>query len=164
MGMALLAIAIALANAAPVVEGSANQPAAEPLRIVIPVIETGCPGPKSGDDVIVVCGRDDRRYRIDPAVLAVTRARNAKGSRPRPDRRTTLFQETCGPIGSAHYPGQGTLPVSSIALTVATALIKVAKGEDLRPMLLTTPSEYGMYQQAKAAEDANKPQMSPAPE
>ena len=45
--------------------------------------------------------------------------------------------------------GQNVVPVSSIVFVVATALVKVAKGEDLRPMLHTVPSEYDLYQQAK---------------
>lgn len=162
MSPALSAMALALASTAAVAQSPAKPPAAEPLRIVLPVIEHGCPSLKPTDDTIVVCGREDRRYRIDPVVLAVNRARDAKGGAPRPDGRTSLFQERCSPVGGAVCPGQGTLPISSIAITVATALIKVAKGEDLRPMLRPTPSEYEMYKQAKAAADAKKLQEAPA--
>ena len=45
--------------------------------------------------------------------------------------------------------GQNVVPVSSILFVAVTALVKAAKGEDLRPMLHTVPDEYALYKQAK---------------
>lgn len=131
----------------------APQPAhAEPLRIVIPVVEPGCDGPKPDDDAILVCGSEDRRYRLDPAVLAVSRTRDARGTPPEAHER--LFQEKCSPVGGHVCPGQDVVPISNIALVAASAAVKAAKGEDLRPMLRTGPDEYEVYKRAKAAAEA----------
>lgn len=129
---------------------------AQPLRIALPVLDPDCGSAISSDGAIVVCGRRDRRYRIDPTVMAVSRRLESRGG-PRPEGHTTLFKEGCGPVGSAPCAGQNVLPVSAIALTLATALIKAVKGEDLRPVLRTVPSEYDLYKQAKAMEVAQSP-------
>jgi len=121
-------------------------PVATPLRIVIPIIESKCLTPTEAE--IVVCGRKDDRYRIDPTVLAAIRIRDSRGG-PRPEAHTTMFDEGCSPVGGFSCRGQNVVPVSSILLVAATALIKIAKGEDLRPMLHTVPNEYELYQQAK---------------
>ena len=121
-----------------------------PLRFELPIIGPGCDRAPSDDGEIVVCGRRDRRYRIDPAVLAVSRRLEARGG-PRPEGRTALFNDGCSPVGLASC-GQDVLPVGKVAITPTTALIKIIKGEDLKPMLRTVPSEYGLYRQSKADE------------
>ena len=63
----------------------------------------------------------------------------------------TVFQESCSPVGPEGCRGRNEIPVSNIALTLAMALIKLAKGEDLRPMLRQGPSEYELYQRERAA-------------
>ncbi len=150
----LLAMAVAVIGTAADAQVSPTPPAPQTLRIILPVIDPGCSKPDSGDDVIVVCGKEDRRYRIDPTVLATGRARAALDRPPRPEGQKALFAETCSPIGGRPCAGQGTIPVSNIALVLATALIKVAKGEDVRPMLRPGPSDYDLYKEEKAAEDA----------
>lgn len=131
--------------------------AAPPLRIVLPVTAPGCEA-RPDDDEIIVCGRKGSPYRIDPAVLAGTRAREARDDR-RPEQRTTVSTEKCSPVGGMSC-GENVLPVSAIALTVVTAAVKAAKGEDLRPMLRTRPSEYEAYQHAKSQTAA---EGTPAP-
>ena len=99
----------------------------------------------------MVCGLKDERYRIDPTVLATLRARDSRGG-PRHAAHTNMFDNGCSGIGLSPCAGQNVVPVSSILFVAVTALIKVAKGEDLRPMLHTVPSEYDLYQAAKADE------------
>ena len=149
------ALAFALFASEAIAQNAPASPAGT-LRIVLPVVDPGCSKPGPGDDVILVCGRTDGLYRIDPTVLATVRARGALDNPPRPDGKGRLFREACSPVGGRPCPGQGTLPVSSIALVVATALIKVAKGEDVRPMLRPGPSEYELYMQETAADDAKQ--------
>ena len=134
-------------------------PPAVPLRIVIPIVEPKCETPPSTDGTIVVCGRKDERYRIDPTVLAAIRTRDSRGG-PRPDAHAAMFHEGCSGIGLSPCAGQNVVPVSSILFVAVTALVKAAKGEDLRPMLHTVPDEYALYKQAKGTTEG---QGAPGP-
>ena len=64
-----------------------------------------------------------------------------------------MFSERCSPVGLSSCPGQNVVPVKSILMVVVTAVSKVVRGEDLRPMLHTVPDEYEHYKQAKATEE-----------
>ena len=128
-------------------------PTAAPVRIVIPIVEPKCETPPAIDGVIVVCGRKDERYRIDPTVLSAIRSRDSRGG-PRPDAHTAMFSEGCSPVGISRCAGQNVIPISSIVMVLATAVSKIARGEDLRPMLHTVPDDYALYQDAKATADA----------
>lgn len=132
-----------------------------PLQIAQPLSRPDCDGDADDEELIVVCGRKNNRYRIDPTVLAATRAREARNA-PRPDERTRLFKEKCSPVGGASC-GENVLPVSAIAITAVAAVVKAIKGEDLRPMLRGGPSEYETYQAARAAEQAKAGTAAPAP-
>ena len=147
----LMAVLLLSGAASAAQEGPSPRVAA-PLRIVIPIVEPRCETPPA-DGVIVVCGRKDDRYRIDPTVLAAIRSRDSRGG-PRPDAHTTMFSERCSPVGLSSCSGQNVVPVSSILIVVATAVAKAVRGEDLRPMLHTVPDEYELYTQAKATEEA----------
>ena len=131
----------------------ASAPPATPLRIIIPIVEPKCETPPPSDGVIVVCGRKDQRYRIDPTVLAAVRSRDSRGG-ARSDPHVTMFTERCGPVGIATCPGQNVIPVTSILMVALTAIDTIARGEDIRPMLHTVPDEYALYKEAKAIADA----------
>ena len=91
-------------------------PVAAPLRIVIPIVEPRCDTPPPADGVIIVCGRKDDRYRIDPTVLTAVRSHDSRGG-PRPDAHTTMFSERCSPVGLSSCPGQNVVPVTSISVS-----------------------------------------------
>ena len=146
---------LVVTGSAAVAQDGPDATSARPLRLALPIIGPGCDRALSDDGEIVVCGRRDRRYRIDPAVLAVSRRLESRGG-PRPEGRTALFKDGCSSVGLSSC-GQDVLPVGKVAITLTTALIKAIKGEDLKPMLRTVPSEYGLYQQSKA-DEAQKPQ------
>ena len=148
----LMAVLLLPRTAAAAQEGPVP-PDAAPLRIVIPIVAPRCDTPPPADGVIIVCGRKDDRYRIDPTVLAAIRSRDSRGG-PRPDAHTTMFSERCSPVGLSSCSGQNVVPVTSILMVVATAVSKVVRGEDLRPMLHTVPDEYELYKQARATEEA----------
>jgi len=150
----LLALSL-LSGTAAVAQDDPGPPTAAPLRIIIPIVEPRCDTPPPTDGVIVVCGRKDERYRIDPTVLAAIRTRDLRGG-PRPDAHTNMFADGCSGIGLSRCSGQNVVPVSSILFVAVTALIKVVKGEDLRPMLHTVPSEYDLYKVAKANAEADQ--------
>lgn len=151
----LTTVLLLSATAAAAQEGP-TPPGAAPLRIVIPIVEPRCETSPPTDGVIVVCGLRDERYRIDPIVLATIRARDSRGG-PRPDAHTNMFDDRCNSVGLSRCAGQNVVPVSSILLVAATALVKAVRGEDLRPMLHTVPSEYDLFKQAKAIEEAKEP-------
>jgi len=148
-----LMVVMLLPGTAAAAQKGPSPPVGAPLRIVIPIVEPRCEKPPPADGVIVVCGRKDDRYRIDPTVLAAIRSRDPRGG-PRPDAHTTMFSERCSPVGLSSCSGQNVVPVSSILMVVARAVAKAVRGEDLRPMLRPVPDEYELYTQAKATEEA----------
>ena len=125
-----------------------------PERIVLPVVQPGCAPVGKEDEAIQVCGRRENPYRIDPVVLAVEQLRTDRNKRP--PNRGDVPAEPCNLIGPATPCPSNVIPVSSIALTAVTALVKAVKGEDLRPMLRAEPSEYELYQAAKAEVEARE--------
>lgn len=126
-----------------------------PERIVLPVIQPGCD--RAGEaDTVVVCGKSDRRFRIDPATLRSVRSieyRKDNANHPRPAAISGGCSET-GPMGCR---GQNVLPVSGMALKAIGLIVKAIRGEDLRPALRQGPTDYEIYQQAKAEAEAEEP-------
>ena len=123
-----------------------------PERIVLPVAEPGCALGRAEDNTILVCGRRGDPYRIDPVVLATEQARRDLNKR-RPNRGD-VPAEPCNLVGPAVRCPTDVITVSGIALTAIQAVVKAARGEDLRPMLRAEPTEYELFVQAKAQADA----------
>ncbi|GAA4007925.1 hypothetical protein GCM10022280_00660 [Sphingomonas swuensis] len=121
-----------------------------PQQIVLPIVQPGCE--RSTDaDVVTVCGRKDRRYRIDTSTLQTLRTiedRDDPGKRPRPNAIT----QSCSGIGPMANCS-GDIPVSAMALRAIGLAVKAIRGEDLRPALRQGPTDYELYQRAKAAEE-----------
>lgn len=147
MDLASLFVSTLLLNApAPSTQTNAATGAGPPERIVLPVIQPGCD--RTGDEEIVVCGRTDRRFRIDRGTLQTLRAieaRDNNANRPRPRAVT----EGCSGIGPMDACG-GNIPISSMALKAVGLIVKAVRGEDLRPALRQGPTDYDIYQQAQA--------------
>ena len=107
---------------------------------------------KSSDPAeVLVCGRSAPRYRIDPTVLASTRALEARPPKPSLDASTE--QSCIGPDC-----GGGTIPLLGMALTALKAAELAAQGEDWREAFRTHPDAYQAYQDAKAKE-AKRPRV-----
>ena len=96
---------------------------------------------------VVVCGRSQQRYRIDPIVLAATRAAEAPPPKPPLDasRDTSCIGANCG---------GGTIPLVGMALTALKAAELAADGDDWREAFRTRPDQYQEYQEEKAKEAA----------
>jgi hypothetical protein len=92
---------------------------------------------------VVVCGRSQQRYRIDPTVLAATRA--AEAPPPKPKLDATTATACTGPnCGGGDY-----VPLVGMALTALKAAELAAEGEDWRDAFRTHPDAYREYQDAK---------------
>lgn len=94
---------------------------------------------------VVVCGRSEQRYRIDPQVLAATRA--AEALPPKPELDASRDSSCTGP-----NCGGGTIPLVGMALTALKAAELAAQGDDWREAFRTHPDQYQLYQDAKAKE------------
>ena len=93
--------------------------------------------------VVVVCGRSQQRYRIDPVVLEATREAEAPPPKPKLDATTAS-----GCIGP--NCGGGTIPLVAMALTAVKAAVLASEGDDWREAFRTHPDAYRQYEDAKA--------------
>jgi hypothetical protein len=101
------------------------------------------PGCKDSDPTeVVVCGRSQQRYRIDPDMLAAIRAVEAPP--PKPALDATNAGGCIGP-----NCGGGTIPLVAMALTALKAAELAAEGDDWKEAFRTHPDQYQAYQQSK---------------
>lgn len=101
------------------------------------------PGCTSNDPAeVVVCGRSQQRYRIDPDVLEATRS--AEAPPPKPVLDATKANACVGPDC-----GGGTIPLVAMALTAIKAAELAAEGHDWREAFRTHPDQYRAYQESK---------------
>ena len=117
-----------------------------PEPIILPVIQPDCD--RTGEEEVVVCGRSDRRFRIDRGTLETIRAieeRDDPAKRPRPRAIT----EGCSGIGPMDACG-GDIPISSMAVRAIGLIVKAVRGEDLRPAFRQGPTDYELYQRRTA--------------
>lgn len=91
---------------------------------------------------VVVCGRSQQRYRIDPTVLEATR--QAEALPPKTDLDATTVGSCIGP-----NCGGGTIPLVGMALTAVKAAVLASEGQDWREAFRTHPDQYQVYQKAK---------------
>ena len=99
---------------------------------------------KSSDPTaVVVCGRSQQRYRIDPNVLAAARA--AEAPPPKPELDATNANTCVGP-----NCGGATIPLVAMALTALKAAELAAEGDDWKEAFRTHPDQYEAYQASKA--------------
>ena len=93
---------------------------------------------------VVVCGRSQQRYRIDPDVLAAARALETPP--PKPELDATTANACVGP-----NCGGATIPLVAMALTAIRAGELAAEGEDWKEAFRTRPDPYKAYQDSKKA-------------
>jgi hypothetical protein len=139
----LLAFAITLPSAAAAQDRS--PPGAPSLAVAIhdtAAQDARCE--RNAPDEVVVCGHSRHPYRIDPDVLAATRAAEAPRAKPPLDASTA---EPC----TGQTCGGGTIPLVGMALTALKAAELAAHGDDWREAFRTHPDQYQAYQQSKAA-------------
>ena len=122
---------------------SADSPAvASALGRAVANAEPAC---KSDDPAtVVVCGKAQQRFRIDPAVLAATRA--AETPPPKPPLDATSGQ----PCTGSQCGGGSYVPLIGMALVGLKAAELAAEGEDWREAFRTRPDQYQAYKAEKA--------------
>lgn len=101
---------------------------------------------------VIVCGRSRQQFRIDPAVLAATRA--AEAPPPKPELDANAAPACTGP-----NCGGGTIPLVGMALTAIKAAELAAQGDDWRDAFRTHPDSYSVYQEEKAKR-SSRPSVS----
>lgn len=92
---------------------------------------------------VVVCGRSQQKYRIDPSVLAAGRAAEAPPPKPQ------LDATGAAPCAGANCGGGSYVPLVGMALTALKAAELAANGDDWRDAFRTRPDQYRVYEQEK---------------
>lgn len=139
---ACLLLPIGLAASAAMAQEPAPKAMAQALSEASPAHEPKC----DSDDpqAVVVCGRSQKPYRIDPDVLAATRA--AEAPPPKPPVGSAPPEQCTGPnCGGGSY-----VPLVGMALTALKAVELAAQGEDWRNAFRTRPDQYRLYQEEQA--------------
>lgn len=118
--------------------------ASQPIVSAAPGVARAQPGCDSDSPAeVVVCGKPAERYRIEPNVLAATRA--AEALPPKAPLDATAPEGCVGP-----NCGGGTIPLVGMALTAIEAASLAAQGDDWREAFRTHPDQYQAYLQSKA--------------
>jgi len=117
------------------------------------------PGPD--DREIVVCAIRPEGYRIDPDVLAAGKAKKQAraGGLKRPE---SFKQNDCATVGPMGCRGGAAINVLAAAMTAAEMAARLAKGQEIGSMFMTTPepSEYELYKLAKQEREAKQAQAA----
>jgi len=160
--LAGLTVALALlaqaAGANPATYGPPPPPAAKPKPKPPAAKAEGCrTAPASADATeIIVCAERPQGYRIDPDVRAAKRHSRSG----RPSRSTAHMKDmACASVGPAGCIGAGAgINLLGAALTAAEMAAKLARGESIASMFVTTPepTEYDLYVAAKRAREAKE--------
>ena len=146
-GPLMLIVAFAAPAVAPAQERpSTTLPISQALGQLTVQLADPCKSHNTQD--VVVCGRSRRAYRIDPAVLASTRAAEAQPPKPPIERASTA--PCVGP-----RCGGATIPLVGMALTAVKAAALAAQGDDWREAFRTHPDQYEVYKQRKAVDQAS---------
>ena len=145
-----LLIALAQSAAAP-----APTPAA-PAQPALPQTVEECPTPGGDTRAIVICAQRPQGYRLNPDILEAKRELKSGGAAPRPVNERKIADGTMPP---PPLPGGlGAVNIVAVGLTAAEMAKRLAEGKDVGSMFITDPhpSEYQLYQIAKARREARE--------
>ena len=132
--------ALAVSSAAAAQEGSARADRNALAKALSGVREGGSADCKSDDpDTVVVCGRSQQHFRIDPSVLAATRAADAPP--PKPSLDATSGQ----PCTGSQCGGGNYIPLIGMAEVAIKAAELAVQGDDWREAFRTRPDQYQLY-------------------
>lgn len=111
--------------------------------------------PQSADQrTIVICTQRPQGYRLNPDVMEAKRETHSAGRPVRPGGRVI---PDCATVGPAPCMTAG-IPIIGAVLTAAEMARRLAKGQEIGSMFVTDPhpSEYQLYQMAKARREAEE--------
>ena len=157
LSVALMLLAPVAADAAPPAAapssyGPVVPPAPKPKPASAPTEE--CRDPNGEDQEIVICALRPEGYRLNPDLMEAKRQMRSGGkptkvpSGPRPD---------CVSVGPAGC-STGGVDIVGAVLTAAQMAKRVVEGKEIGSMFQTDPhpSEYELYQMAKARREARE--------
>lgn len=117
-----------------------------------------CPQPGSNSQTIVICTERPHGYRLNPDVMEAKRQTRSAGPPVRPGGRVI---PDCTNVGPQPCVTAG-INLIGAALTAAQMAQRLATGQEVGSMFLTDPhpSEYQLYQMAKARREAREAQKA----
>ncbi|QIL03172.1 hypothetical protein G7078_10550 [Sphingomonas sinipercae] len=149
-GLLILAAAIAPASAAFDLAGKS--------ALVAPTESGKCQA--GAPNEVVVCGKREPNYRLDPAALATARARDALPAAPDPTAALANASPCSAGIGPQGCTGKADIDFVAVGLLAAKAAAAAAQGEDWRETFRTRPDEYNEYRAAKDRENRKRPHVT----
>jgi hypothetical protein len=157
-GLAMVMLAQAAASGAAY---GPPQPAKNPAPVAAKAPADPCPtvDPKADQREIVVCAQRPQGYRNDPDVL---RARKSYREHLRPKPPERFVDTTCRSVGPMGCGPPAGINLIGAALTAAELAQRLAAGKEIGSMFVTdpNPSEYQLYQMAKAEREAREAQKA----
>ena len=146
MAAPFLPLALMLAQAAAAPQMAATKSSAAPAA-------PRC-GVPTGPDAIVICAERPRGYRINPDILEARREMKSGGA-PRPNNPT--LRPDCATVGPMPCTTAG-ISLIGVALTAAEMAARLSQGKEIGSMFKTDPhpSEYQLYEMAKARREAEE--------
>ncbi|HEX3677660.1 MAG TPA: hypothetical protein VHU79_09765 [Sphingomicrobium sp.] len=131
-----------------------SAPGAKPAAAAVPE----CPRQRSDSQTIVICTERPQGYRLDPDVMEAKREKRSPGPPVRPGGRVI---PDCTNVGPQPCMTAG-INLIGAALTAAQMAQRLAKGQEVGSMFQTDPhpSEYQLYQMAKARREAKEAQKT----
>ena len=113
-----------------------------------------CPNAGGDSQTIVICAERPEGYRIDPDVMEARRQKKNPGRPVRPGGTPT---PDCAHVGPAPCVTAG-INILSAAATAAEMAKRLSAGQEIGSMFETDPhpSEYQLYQAAKARREAEE--------
>jgi hypothetical protein len=115
--------------------------------------------PRADQREIVVCAQRPEGYRIDPDVMKARKAYR-EHLRPKPPER--FVDSSCRSVGPMGCGPPAGINLIGAALTAAEMAQRLASGKEIGSMFVTDPqpSEYQLYQMAKAEREAAEAQKA----
>ena len=157
-GFTAALVLLAQAAAAPASGSAAPEAGKPPARTA----DDGCkPGQRAANpNEIVICAERTDGYRLNPDVMQARRELHS-GGRPTRPGPGGMKDGTCagGPMGCGPQAG---INLIGAALTAAQMAGRLAAGKEIGSMFLTDPhpSEYQLYQAAKARREAEEAEQA----
>jgi hypothetical protein len=117
-----------------------------------------CPQQRSDSQTIVICTERPQGYRLNPDVMEAKREKRSPGPPVRPGGRVI---PDCTNVGPQPCMTAG-INLIGAALTAAQMAERLAKGQEVGSMFQTDPhpSEYQLYEMAKARREAEEAQKT----